>query len=281
MNYLLVYFGDIPDYTKYTINSILSVDKDAKVYFCSDNLITYNNVEYVNSGEILSDLTKSVEKLNIYRNTNYESNPLWSTSFLRLFYLYDIAKSLNLKSFVHFDADVLIYKPFTEINNLFDEKRFNITPLNEEELIFGYSYTSKIHIYKKIVESIYEFVKNEEFYGEGLNEMKLLNTIFNKEKDLFTLLPIIPENNNIIFDPASYGQYIGGTDGNPRKMFSKPWAGAHHYVGREILSGNFNVRFKNNSPYVLKNNMRYELANLHIHSKRLDKYLPTRYKNYL
>ena len=111
--------------------------------------------------------------------------------------------------------------------------------------------------------------------------MKLLNTIFNKEKDLFTLLPIIPENNNIIFDPASYGQYIGGTDGNPRKMFSKPWAGSHHYVGREILSGNLNVRFKNNSPYVLKNNMRYELANLHIHSKRLDKYLPTRYKNYL
>jgi len=281
MNYLLVYFGGVPDYIKYTVNSILSVDKDAKIYFCSDSSIRYNNVEYINSNEISSDLTKKIEKINIYKNTNYEANPLWATSFLRLFYLSDIAESLSLKSFVHFDADVLIYKPFDELNGLFDINRFNITPLNENELIFGYSYTNNINTYKKIVKSIYDFVTNKEFDGEGVNEMKILNSVFNMDKDLFNLLPVVPEIKNILFDPASYGQYIGGTDGNPRKIFSKPWAGSHHYVGREILNGKLKVRFKNNLPYVMKNNNRYDIANLHIHSKRLEKYLPTQYKDYL
>tara|TARA_B100001996_G_scaffold121944_1_gene92183 strand:+ start:1958 stop:2803 length:846 start_codon:yes stop_codon:yes gene_type:complete len=281
MNYLLIYFGEAPDYLKYTINSILSVDKDAKVYFCSDKLITYKNVEYINSDEVSTELTKSIVKLNIYKNTNYEDNPLWATSFLRLFYLCDIAESLSLKSFVHFDADVLIYKPFSELNSLFDMKRFNITPVNENELIFGYSYTNDISIYKKIIKSIYDFVNDEEFNGEGLNEMKILNNVFNKEKDLFNLLPVIPKTDNIIFDPASYGQYIGGTHAHPRKIFSKPWAGDHHYVGREILNGNLKVRFKNNLPHVLKNNRRYDIANLHIHSKRLRNYLPAEYKEYL
>mgnify|MGYP001253010691 CR=1 FL=1 len=281
MNYLLIYLGESPDYIKYTINSILSVDKNSKVYFCSDKKVKYKNIEYINSKEVLSSLTKKVQELNIYKNTNYEINPLWASSFLRIFYLYDLAKSLSLNSFVHFDADVLIYKPFEALSNHFDKEKFNITPLNEDELIFGYTYTENLSNYKKIVQATYEFVNNKDFEGEGFNEMKILNKIFNQKKDFFNLLPVTPERENTIFDPASYGQYLGGTDKNPKKLFSKPWAGSHHYVGREILNGNLNVKFKNKSPYVVKNKSRYDLANLHVHSKRLEKYLPNGYKEYI
>ncbi len=47
MNYVLVSIGIIPSYISKTINSILSVDKDAKIYLGSDQKIDFENVEYV------------------------------------------------------------------------------------------------------------------------------------------------------------------------------------------------------------------------------------------
>ena len=281
MNYLLIYFGEKPRYIRYCINSILSVDSDAKIYFCSDKSVKYKNVEYINSIDVSSDLTKNIEEIDIYKNTNYEASPLWKTSLLRVFYLYDISKSLDLSSFIHFDTDVLIYKPYSKLLNSFDKGRFNVTPLNEDELIFGYSYSNNLPTYKKIIESISDLIVNKKIdLKEPLNEMKILNKVFKQNKDWFNLLTIIPEGSDLIFDPASYGQYIGGIEGKPRKIFRKPWAGDHHYVGREIINKNIKVKYKNNTPYVLKNNLKYDLVNLHVHSKNLAKYLPKDYKEY-
>ena len=37
MNYVLTLIGYFPEYIKYVINSILSVDKDANIYFAHKN----------------------------------------------------------------------------------------------------------------------------------------------------------------------------------------------------------------------------------------------------
>ena len=44
--------------------------------------------------------------------------------------------------------------------------------------------------------------------SKELTEMKLLHNIFKQNKNLFNLLPVVPTNNEDIFDPASYGQYL-------------------------------------------------------------------------
>ena len=85
MNYLLTYLGKEPNYIKYCLNTILSVDKEAKIYFCSDFTISYSGVTHLAAGEISSDLTNEVNSINIYKNTNYDQNPLWNTSLLRIF----------------------------------------------------------------------------------------------------------------------------------------------------------------------------------------------------
>ena len=94
-------------------------------------------------------------------------------------------------------------------------------------------------------------------------------------------LPILPyEKTPYVFDPASYGQYFGGTAQKPRKVFSMRIKEEHHIVGREILSKRIKPKMINNEPYVFHNDEKYKIANLHIHSKQLNKFLPNNYKNY-
>ena len=81
--------------------------------------------------------------IDYYKETPIqEKYPLFFTSVLRIYALYEISKKLKVESFIHFDNDVLIYKSFDELNknNLFIKDRINITKTNFNDLIFGYSY---------------------------------------------------------------------------------------------------------------------------------------------
>ena len=217
MNYVLVSIGTIPDYIKKTINSILTVDKDAKIFFCSDQKIQLKDIEIVDLNDIVSDLTNKIKKNDIFKDTIYESNPLWSTSLLRIFYLRDIQKELNLEKLIHFDNDILIYKPYEEIKEYFDLSKFNITPASENRLIFGYSFIPNYEIFNTLCHSLDKKIdegikKDWEFNNfSPPNEMDLLGMVYRQETTLFNLLPILPYDSSIIFDPLSYGMYIDGT----------------------------------------------------------------------
>ena len=129
MNYLLFYTGKIPDYVNHTIDSILKIeDSTCQIYFCSDHRLNRDDVVFINNQELNNVIIDEAVNTNYFMN---EANPLWRSSFLRIFYLFELAKKLNIDNFVHFDCDVLIYKPFNEIKNLFAKDKLNITPVNE------------------------------------------------------------------------------------------------------------------------------------------------------
>ena len=100
MNYILFNLGKIPDYFKETVNTILSVDKNANVYVgCNEN-IDLQNCNVLNINEFNSTESNYLDKNNFYKGTNYESNPLWLTSLKRIFYLNLIAENYNLKNYL-------------------------------------------------------------------------------------------------------------------------------------------------------------------------------------
>ena len=279
MNYIIIHTGEIPEYISQTFNSILTVDKNAKIFFCSDSNKVYKNVENININDIKSPLTEAIRSLNFYKETPWHTNPLWITSLMRVFYLNDVINNLNLKNAVHFDSDVIIYKSYEKIEKLFEQNKFNITPLNNEELVFGYSYIGNRDIFNEIVNKFSTVVRNE--LGSMVSEMKLLKNLHTKSGEFFNLLNILPNTSEeYIFDPASYGQYLGGTHTNPYRFYKKRPAFDQHHIGKEINKNEFNIKFKN-YPYVLKANIKYEIVNLHIHSKELKRFLPQGYKNYL
>ena len=89
MNYVLVSVGKIPEYIKFTLNSILSVDKDANIILCSDqkNIENFKNIKIIDIRSLNNNKVEEFKSLNLYKNTIFESNPLWETSALRVFLL--------------------------------------------------------------------------------------------------------------------------------------------------------------------------------------------------
>ena len=107
MNYLLIHDGPLPRHVKYCINQIRTIDENSEIYLGINASSNIRNATVVNLQDIVSSRTEKVINMNLFSS---EENRLWATSLLRIFYLYDLAIKYNIKEFIHFDNDVLIFK---------------------------------------------------------------------------------------------------------------------------------------------------------------------------
>lgn len=288
MNYFFFYFGEIPNYIGLTINNILNIDKDANIYLLTDQKIDNKNIKVLNFFE--TDLVERLNFLkNIFSELNMSANPLWVTSLLRIYSLKSLKDFFQISSFVHFDTDVIIYRAFKDIEKVynFDSKSISITQNDLNNLVFGYSYFPNTNLIDslliKLSKNLSEIENLQNIYARGreITEMRHLGILFEMFPQMFSLLPILPyEDNDIIFDPAGYGQYLNGTHlkrGN--YIFKRRWISMNHLVGAELKSKRVRCKFKN-KPFVLYEKRKIEIVNLHVHSKNISKFLPKNQKNY-
>lgn len=275
MNYLFFNIGKIPNYLIHSIYSVKQRDKNSNIFLLSDSKFDNNDVNHIDINKVNDKRINFIKSLNYF--DNWSSNLLWEASLLRIFYLYEFAKYLKIKSFVHFDNDVVLYKSFEEVENLNDRNRFNITPLTNNFLVFGYSFIENLELYDDICEKILKIYQNSSSYeneyynGKKIIEMKALYIVYNENPDLFNLLPIHPkQNSKYIFDPASYGQFLSGTH---NKKLSKKFTDIEHILGPDLRTKNLKPKYKNSNASVDFEGRNIELVNLHIHSKKLSKYI--------
>ena len=111
--------------------------------------------------------------------------------------------------------------------------------------------------------------------------MNFLGEIYKENTNNFNPLPTLPYGNDYVFDPAGYGQYLDGTHSHPKKFYSPKYMNLNDYIGREINSKRITIKFKNREPIVKWNNKTLSLVNLHVHSKRMDKFTPSAYESYI
>jgi hypothetical protein len=297
MNYVLYNSNKIPNYLKDCISNIKKVDSNSSIYLISDEKTHYDGVISIISSEIISSQTREIIDLDVYRGTNYEKDPLWITSLIRLFFLRDLVGNYQLKDIIHFDNDVLVYVNTDKISNLFIKDKVNITRVNEAQLVFGYSYFDTFEVLNNLCVELYETlikeVNTSGWKDNPKNEMRLLASVYINKPELFNILKSYPEGGTeYIFDPAVYGQIIGGTHTRPRRFipqrfyksgtYSKDtrkkylprggWLDEIHEVTKKILAEKPKLVFKKNKPILKKKSRTYQLVNLHIHSKELNKY---------
>jgi len=291
MNYLLFHVGKLPSHFYTCVNNIMSIDKDSKIYLLTDKDINIKPVESINLNNFENLIEIKNEIIEIYKGTNLESNPLWYASFLRVFGLKTVASEFKLDKFIHFDNDVLIYKSFNEIlsSGSLREKSINITENDHSRLVFGYSYFDDeeqldylIRFFRQVLANHQSFSDNYH-RGKPLSEMRILKLAQENKESFFSILPSLPyEGNEIIFDPASYGQYLHGSHlkrGN--YIFKRRWVSTDHIVGSELKSKRIKFNFNKGTPTVDFEKSTSYLANLHIHSKYLNKFINKQFKNYL
>ena len=263
-------FNKIPDYAR------ISFDQCEK--FLNTKPIIIDD-EYINEymiEEIMYLYNICKEKFPIQK-----SDAFWFVTMFRLFVVYDYCKRFKIQNFIHLEYDNLIYSDLKCLQTLNPSIYF--TRVGPYYSSAGFIYCNSITNFEKFVIGLKQILfKGDEFIEKCtktkiISEMKMIDIIYNYTKNIIDYLPILPEGIgndnfdklNVLFDGASYGQYIGGTNNG----HDSGWAGSHHYVGNMILNKKIEIKFENHKPYVIFNKEKIDILNLHIHSKKLNNYV--------
>ncbi len=203
----------------------------------------------------------------------------WRVTCERLFAVEAIMKDHLIEKALHLENDNLIYaKPDYNWLEKKCGKKIGLTRINDGMISAGIMYVGSVggleFVNKKINDLLETGMSNIlKVTGEGMvNEMVLLGYIKKRNDSSIELLPTIPKENieGFVYDCASWGQYVGGTNQTPGIPFSHDT----HHIGLAINSGMLDLKWINGKPYAVdkSKNIEKPIFNLHIHSKELSKW---------
>lgn len=273
IHYIYYHTGqEPPEYLFDSIQSIKNVEISAIISLVTDQNIIIDGVNVIQVEKIISKQSERIMKMKLFKK---EVNPLWRTSIFRIFLIRDAIKFLGIDGCYHFDSDVLLFMDSREFEpTISDFDGLYITPCNINEYVFGFSRFGSLFKTEAICDILYRIIFNPflryRYYVNMPNEMELLAGIAKRKPDLIKTLNILPNDEaKFLFDPSSYGQYFGGTHaGHPPGFTQKS-----HSIGEQIINENITPMMIENKPYVLKDEKKYPLVNLHIHSKKTKLFL--------
>jgi len=284
MNFILFHKGKCPVHLYYCIKQIYITQPNARIYLLTDDSTMLGFKDTFN----LNDYTPNDLQSIGYYTTDHD--PLWRTSFERFFYIRNfLAKHDITENIIHFDNDVLVYENIENIKDRLIKyvDHIGITPHKDNEFVCGFMYIKKAISLHFLCDELLSLAKKgekqlEKELGSMPHEMRLLGEI-GKMTSLITPLPVSPlepGNNNFdifngVFDPSTYGQYIGGThSGQGQDKETVHLKSRERFIDRHV-NENFKPYFDSElkRPYLLFNGKKIIIYNLHVHSKNLKDYI--------
>jgi len=279
----------LPSYIDDCINQTRKFN-DCNLYLLTDANVDSNFMERYNVN-IVNISNVKLNKLNKFYSF-FGKNNFWSVAAARFYYIEWLMKEYDIEDVIHIENDILLYHNVNDYEKKYEEifKNMAITPCGQDKCITGYFYIKNYKSLKHMNNFFIELYESEKLQSlikkynikTMINEMVLLY-LYSKEfgKDYLNYFPILPYgkysyNYNYfksIFDPASYGQYVGGSRTEGPRV--KP---SDHYVGQEFINNSTcDVKFEFvdglKIPYFYYDDNKVFINNLHIHSKNLSKYL--------
>jgi len=291
--FIFIHIGNeyFPEYVNIALEQCRKWNPYNIIYFIAlskyKENITCTNVSYISLEEIsVSDI-----RTHFVNNSKLDMefrNGFWRYTTERLFVLYDFCTQNNIDEFIHLENDNMVYFSINNIINTFRETVHGIssTALSREENTFGIFYCNTLEI-------LHNFLLFLVTNNSGANEMVLGSKFFITHSENCKFLPSIPPiDDNIsekdlqfisnrinefggIFDPAQYGQWLGGID--PRNGESKPFmfSNSNAIIHCDNFQYDIQEETNNYKRYYINyfdKNIRYPIYILHIHSKKLDKF---------
>jgi hypothetical protein len=231
----------------------------------------------------------SGEKLRRFRVveslTDMGLGGFWRYSAERFFVLEDFMAEAELKHCLHIESDnLLCVDPARYAEWLRETYGDTIAscPITDDEDTAAVLSVGSLEALAEFNAALLELIALpptellERFGGAMANEMRMIRIV--RDQGLAQALPITlararDKGSPVIFDPGSYGQCVDGIPGKP----GIPYTGDHHEVGRELLAKRCRIVWdaERHAPAVRGADESNELplANLHIHSKRLDRFV--------
>lgn len=248
----------------------------------------------------LENLTRSPEHERFFAQTelnkqqiNKRNNGLWLYAKERFIYLYEIAKEYNLKHIFHLENDNMLYVDLKELlpHMKAHYPGMGITFDNDSRSIPGFVYAA----HTSVLQSVSGYIA--EMAVTSVTDMGLFPLYKKEYPAMLHQLPIIMEDyahdfilksrrgyegknpahyyNNCdtfgaIFDAAAIGQYLDGT--YKHRMPGYENGSCVFRPSRFTYAWEIDEKGRR-VPFVLYNNKKYRINNLHIHSKQLHKFL--------
>jgi hypothetical protein len=255
-------FSSLPEYAKYSFDSI-------RKYTATEPIL-------------INDISLYNDKLTNFFNMCKQGFPafykdkFWLLTLLRLYIVYLYVIENKIDKFVHLEYDNLIYHNYDVFNNLPNGIYFN--KVGPELGSAGIIYCNSINHFIKFFEKIEQLLIKGHLYVSKftnyptIGEMVMIDLIHKHTTDIISYFPLLPIDKfynftNMVFDGASYGQYISGTPFHPSGFYD-----LRHYVGQLLHHKKISIILED-KPYLYFNNEKYKIFNLHIHSKKLKEYI--------
>jgi hypothetical protein len=302
---ILTHIGrDIPSYVDIFISQLKKFNFDYNIIFlvnqinCEHEIFKKHKVKTYPIESLISNRINNF--ISNFCNTNnsilqqsidYGGGGYWCVTAARLFFIYEYCLKYNIKSFFHFENDIMLYEKLQKIESIITENNLSqnkilITRGGDDKIMTGFMYVGNLDVFNHLLTEINYFLESKLDLGifgvSFLNEMGLLHVYQTLNPDKMINLPIFPNKKlffgleifKSVFDPATYGQSLDGIPSEPGKGILP----ADHIISREVQSySNFKITFKkidnNKVPYIFLGEEEFKINCLHIHSKRLELFL--------
>ena len=173
----------------------------------------------------------------------------WRYAAERFFVLEEHMRKTGLERCLHIESDCLLYvAPSAYEGWLSDVYGDSVAtcPLTDDQDTAAAMYVGSLQALSAFNLALLRLVALgparllELHGGEMGNEMRMIRVL--RDAGLARALPVTVAQakalgSPIIFDPASYGQFVDGTPGAP----GVPYAGEHHQAGRELIGGHCQI----------------------------------------
>jgi len=270
---------------------------------CISQLVKYNfEVHLVISDEFIQSITNKniyLSPISDYIDDMYENyvtphpdkwfrDNYWQRVHTRFFIISSYCKRNKLEKFFHIENDVLVYSDFVDITNKLVENGCEMSVIIDAENrgCPGLIYFKDSDAANRLSDHL--------FNNKSWNDMENLYLYFNSNRDTVINFPIINTDHNTklinsygvgesgninysnmfdiyesIFDGASIGQYLGGYD-----PYVKPGNTDGYLNEYSVLNpSNFKYEWVDGIPYLISNDKKIKINNLHIHSKNLKRFI--------
>jgi hypothetical protein len=255
------------------------------------NILNYTknlnyNIHFLGHEEDFDNIPKDIKCFDISKYSDYLKlitdklllnfkdqikDDFWFLTTIRLFLVNKYIKENNLNNTIHLEGDNVIFYDYD--NSLFTNLKNGqfsfgkVGPFISGPGIILYKNYKSAENFNNILEQLYSndaslVRQHTGFYGH-ISEMSVIDIITRKSKN-YIELPTIDSNDNFVFDAASYGQYLFGTNNGHDEGYTDEL----HFVGQNIKQGNIKAYMENNKPYSVINGVKNKLFNLHLHNKK-------------
>ncbi len=279
MNLILVSIGNFQEYILDNIKQLIKLGIQNIYIITNSKYFNHFNI-YKNNINLIS-FESLDDTYNYFNNTSMDKsfrNGFWTYTSLRFFYIYSLMKKYELTDCIHIENDVLLYYNIDILEPKL-KKTYLYVPFDTfTRNIVSILYIPNADIFKIVLDK-YDKTKNDmenfssiKFNTNLIHNFPIFPNIYaNTDEELFVSENY--ENFNMIFDAAAMGQFLGGVD--PKNIPNNTTGFINETCIIKYNKYNFILeKYDNiNKPFIIINDVKIPIFNLHIHSKNLKKFM--------